>query len=182
MPSVNFARLLRSRRRPLGLRVANARTGETVRRALTRGLPAVLLGCALIGCTPRSDIHGDPLVIQRVDSVVKGVHSREDVYALLGSPSTSSAFGDETWYYISGQTEEIAFLPREEVDRQVVAIHFDGRGIVQSVEHYGKERGQDVDLVARETPTFGTDVSLVQQFLGNIGRFNKDETDRGGGR
>lgn len=146
---------------------------------LGRALSALLIGCALAGCAPRTNTHGDPLVLQRVDSIVKGVHSREDVYALLGSPSTSAAFGDETWYYISTQTETIAFLPREETDRQVIAVQFDQRGIVQSVENFGKERGQDVAFVSRETPTFGTDMSLLQQFLGNLGRFNKEETERG---
>lgn len=157
------------------------RRRSRLRVGLKLALPAIIVGCALAACAPRANTHGDPLVIQRLDSVVKGVHSREDVYAILGSPSTSAAFDDETWYYISAQTETFAFLPREETERQVVAIRFDQRGIVSSVEHFGKERGEDVALVSRETPTFGTEVSLVQQFLGNLGRFNKDEGERGTG-
>lgn len=164
---------------PMLRRRAARRVRRREHRKVGRALGVLLIGCALAGCAPRTSTHGDPLVLQRVDSIVKGVHSREDVYALLGSPSTSAVFGDETWYYISTQTETIAFLPREETDRQVIAVQFDQRGIVQSVENFGKERGQDVAFVNRETPTFGTDMSLLQQFLGNLGRFNKEETERG---
>jgi outer membrane protein assembly factor BamE (lipoprotein component of BamABCDE complex) len=140
------------------------------------------MGFLVIGCSPRVSTHGDPQVGDRLASVVPGVHGRDDVAAILGSPSTVSPFDGEAWFYVSGRTETLAFLPSEEVDRQVVAVYFDQRGIVRSVEKFGKERGQNVDLVSRETPTFGTDLSLAQEFLGNLGRFNKEDVDRGTGR
>lgn len=152
------------------------------------GLPAVpaflvlatlLFGIGVSACTPRAGTHGDPLVRDRVNSIVPGVHTRDDVAAILGSPSTNSPFDGEKWYYISSRTETFAFLPREEFDRQVVVIAFDESGRVRSVEKFGQERGQDVAIVRRETPTAGNDLNLVQEFLGNIGRFNKNEAEAG---
>lgn len=142
-------------------------------------LAALLFGIGVSGCTPRAGTHGDPLVRDRVNSIVPGVHSRDDVAAILGSPSTNSPFDGEKWYYISSRTETLAFLPREEFDRQVVVIAFDEGGRVRSVEKFGQERGQDVAIVRRETPTAGNDLNLMQEFLGNIGRFNKNEAEAG---
>jgi outer membrane protein assembly factor BamE (lipoprotein component of BamABCDE complex) len=140
------------------------------------------MGCFLLGCTPRIDTHGDPLAAERISQVVPGVHGRDDVAALLGSPSTTSPFQGDTWYYVSGRTEAVAFFANEEIDRQVIAVRFDERGVVSGIDRFGRERGQDVAIVARETPTFGTDLSLVQEFFGNLGRFNKeaDEENRRG--
>ena len=140
----------------------------------------LLLGIGVSACTPRAGTHGDPLVRDRVSSIVPGVHTRDDVAAILGSPSTNSPFDGEKWYYISSRTETFAFLPREELDRQVVVIAFDEGGRVRSVEQFGQERGQDVAIVRRETPTAGNELNLVQEFLGNIGRFNKNEGEAGG--
>jgi outer membrane protein assembly factor BamE (lipoprotein component of BamABCDE complex) len=142
-------------------------------------LVTLLFGLGVSACTPRAGTHGDPLVRDRVSSIVPGVHSRDDVAAILGSPSTNSPFDGEKWYYISSRTETFAFLPREEFDRQVVVIAFDESGRVRSVERFGQERGQDVAIVRRETPTAGNELNLVQEFLGNIGRFNKDEGEAG---
>lgn len=175
--------------------VASKALGGTVLRVRTDlrqgrlpGLPAapvllalvtLLFGLGVSACTPRAGTHGDPLVRDRVSSIVPGVHSRDDVAAILGSPSTNSPFDGEKWYYISSRTETFAFLPREEFDRQVVVIAFDESGRVRSVERFGQERGQDVAIVRRETPTAGNELNLVQEFLGNIGRFNKDEGEAG---
>ena len=140
-------------------------------------LASLLFGAG--ACTPRAGTHGDPLVRDRVNSIVPGVHTRNDVAAILGSPSTNSPFDGEKWYYISSRTETFAFLPREEFDRQVVVIAFDEGGRVRSVEQFGQDRGQDAAIVRRETPTAGNDLNLMQEFLGNIGRFNKNEGESG---
>lgn len=63
----------------------------------------------------------------------------------------------------------------------MVVIAFDESGRVRSVEKFGQERGQDVAIVRRETPTAGNDLNLVQEFLGNIGRFNKNEAEAAAG-
>lgn len=142
-------------------------------------LATLISGFAVSACTPRAGTHGDPLVRDRVNSIVPGVHGRGDVAAILGSPSTNSPFDGEKWYYISSRTETFAFFPREEFDRQVVVIAFDEGGRVRSVETFGQERGQDVAIVKRETPTAGNELSLAQEFFGNIGRFNKNEGEAG---
>ena len=46
-------------------------------------------------------------------------------------------------------------------------------GNVSKIEQLDKDAGQNVDLVARTTPTSGHDLGMMEQVLGNIGRFTK---------
>jgi outer membrane protein assembly factor BamE (lipoprotein component of BamABCDE complex) len=133
-------------------------------------------------CAPQTRTHGDPLVVDRIGEIVPGVHGRDDVASLLGSPSTTSAFDDREWYYISARTETVAFFESEEVERRIVVVRFDPRGRVRDVDLLDQDQGRQIEIVARETPTFGTELSLAQEFFGNIGRFAPDEGEGRGGR
>jgi outer membrane protein assembly factor BamE (lipoprotein component of BamABCDE complex) len=81
-------------------------------------------------------------------------------------------FDDETWYYISAHTTQYAFYPNHELDRTVYAISFDDRGILKDIRKLGLEDGQRVDIASRETPTKGREFSLIEQLIGNLGRFS----------
>lgn len=101
-----------------------------------------------------------------------GQSTREDVRGALGSPSTVSDFPPETWYYISREKETVAFLKPELTKQDVLQIEFDEFGKVSKFVRYGKDVTQDVKLVERTTPTEGRSVGLVEQLLGNLGKFN----------
>ena len=81
-------------------------------------------------------------------------------------------FDDERWYYISDVVETRSIFEREVKERQVITVQFDSRGVVSGVDDFGLERGREVDLVARETPSFGKSVDFLSQVMGNLGRFN----------
>jgi outer membrane protein assembly factor BamE (lipoprotein component of BamABCDE complex) len=139
-------------------------------------LCAVLVAGLLAGCTGRVETHGVPLDQDLAGQIRPGVHGRADVARLLGSPSSTSLFSDEAWYYIGDQDETIAFLNRTVTERKVLTVRFDPSGTVTAVEQFGLERSQDVELVERETPSFGESMNAVQQIIGNLGRFNKADT------
>jgi outer membrane protein assembly factor BamE (lipoprotein component of BamABCDE complex) len=58
------------------------------------------------------------------------------------------------------------------VNQDIVAIVFDDVGTVSRVDRHGLDRAQEVSLVDRETPTAGSELTVLEQFIGNIGRFN----------
>lgn len=138
----------------------------------------LLLACAtaiaLSACAPMVDSRGNLPDADKLALIKPGRQNREDISSMLGTPSSVSTFGDETWYYISSRTETVAFFAPKEVERKVVAIQFDPRGTVKQIKTYGMEDGADVHLVARETPTAGKEMSILEQFLGNVGRFSKE--------
>ena len=51
-------------------------------------------------------------------------------------------------------------------------IDFDGSGIVTDVRTHGLEMAQAIEPDPNKTRTMGNELTAVQQFLGNIGRFN----------
>jgi outer membrane protein assembly factor BamE (lipoprotein component of BamABCDE complex) len=122
------------------------------------------------------ETHGIPLDQDLAAQIRPGVHGRAEVARLLGSPSSTSLFDKEAWYYIGDQDETIAFLNRTVTERKVLVVRFDSGGTVTGVEQFGLERSRDVELVERETPSFGESMNAVEQIIGNLGRFNKADT------
>lgn len=137
-------------------------------------LLAALLASA--ACTPTFDNRGHLPHAEDLAKIKPGTTTRDEVQALLGTPSSSLNYGDESWQYISQVTETTAFFKPELKDRKVVVINFDMQGIVKNVIYKGMQDGQEIVLVDRETPTAGKTLGLIEQLLGNVGRFSKPET------
>lgn len=160
--------------------MSDRKTLNTRTRLLGRYLPfgtaALFLAVLLTGCSEELITHGDKLDADRLARISPGTQNRDDVAAILGSPSSTATFNSKTWYYISATQAKRSIFDNEIVDRQIVVIHFNDEGTVHDVEQYGLERGKEVELVERETPSFGESVSIVQQMIGNLGRFNDADT------
>lgn len=102
--------------------------------------------------------------------VTPGVQSKADIQALFGSPSQTSTFSDNQWYYISSRTRQRPGRELVVTDQQTVVVEFDGRGVVREVRTLTEADGKPVTMVSRETPTPGNDRTLLQALFGNIGR------------
>jgi outer membrane protein assembly factor BamE (lipoprotein component of BamABCDE complex) len=146
-------------------------TAQPFRRLLLAGL----LASGLAACAPQVDTRGNLPDPETVLEVQPGVHDRDQVATILGSPSTVATFEDDTWYYISRRTEKIAFFEPEVVDQQVLVVKFGQDGLVADMAVYGMEDGQVIEPVERTTPTSGREMTILQQLFGNIGRFNTAE-------
>jgi len=130
-----------------------------------------LLGLSACGLFDRPRIpRGNAVDQEQLAQIRPGVQTRQDVQALLGSPSARGTFDEENWYYISAHTrvQPGRFLQVE--DQRVVAISFDRQGVVRNIREIAQNEGRPVDMVARETPVPGTERSLLQALFGNIGR------------
>jgi len=128
---------------------------------------------ATSACAPRVDTRGNAVHMDDVAAVEPGVFTRDHVLSKLGSPSSTANFGDDVWYYISERTETLAFFAPQVIERQVIAVVFDEHGVVKSVDVYDKDNAENVEPVDRVTPTAGNSVGMIDQFLSNLGRFNK---------
>jgi len=135
-------------------------------------LSAALMGL-VSGCTSTIDIRGNVPPPERLAEVKPGKMTKNDVMALLGTPSNTSTFGDDTWYYISSTFESWAFEKPTEIERQVVKLDFDRTGRVTDIQTLGLKDGKEIDLITRETPSPGRDLTILEQLLGNVGRFGK---------
>lgn len=114
---------------------------------------------------------GNRVTEDQLREITPGVQTRQDVQAVLGSPTQTSTFGDGSWFYISSKTRQRPGRALSVTDQETVVITFDPRGVVQEVKRVGEDQAQDVTMVSRETPTPGNDRTLLQALFGNIGRF-----------
>lgn len=108
-----------------------------------------------------------------------GLQTRAEVARLLGTPTSIGTLDGERWYYLTRVTENLAFYDPKQIDQRVVVVEFDGNDRVKDIHSYSVDEARRIDFVARETPTQGKDLSVLQQLFGNFGRFERPET--GGG-
>ena len=140
-----------------------------------------LVAVAVAGCADNIDPRGNAPLPDALAQITPGRVTRSDVVALIGTPATASLFGDDHWYYISSHFQTVAFYAPEELDRQVICIDFDKAGTVTAVRRLGLDQGKDVAMVARETPAPGKELSILEQLIGNVGKFSDTSHTRADG-
>lgn len=158
----------------MGKRAHGAKTLKLPGGRQAAALPRLLLGAAVLllaACDTGISVRGNLPDAELLATVRPGFDTREDVQRALGSPSTVSTFQDRTWYYIGQKTTQFAFYKPEVLERSVFVVNFDEGGFVADTKLYTLEDGQEVAMVDRETPTEGRELTVLQQIIGNIGRF-----------
>ncbi len=138
-----------------------------------------LSAVTLMGCEPVVHHRGHVEDAPMSEKITEGETTRDDVQILFGSPSSTSGFGEETWYYIHARKEAKAFLRPQVTEQRIMQIIFDSQGVVEEVKQYDLEDGKQVSFVEKTTPTEGHSLGFMEQILGNLGRFNKDSTGPG---
>ncbi|MEI8395246.1 MAG: outer membrane protein assembly factor BamE [Rhodospirillaceae bacterium] len=141
-----------------------------------------LLLAAATACTPIVTMHGNLVEADRLAEIHEGTSQKNDVATTLGTPTATGTFDGSTWYYIGQRTEKVGFLAPEIVDRKVVTVHFDARGVVNKIEQADLTAGQELEIVSRATPTAGKDLGFLEQMLGNVGRFSGGKKAQGPGQ
>ncbi len=147
---------------------------------MMRNLPILFFAIAVASCSPQVAGRGHLDATKKLSELPKDGAYKQDVLRLLGSPSTRSSFGEETWYYVSAKRENFAFFKPEITEQDVVAIRFDTDGKVEDVKHFTQADAKDVAVVERTTPTEGQEYGFWEQMLGNIGRFNNQRNGTAG--
>lgn len=151
--------------------------GATVRRSVF-ALAALSAVWLLPGCAGEVATHGDMVQDEKLARIVPNQSSHRDVLAVLGTPSTVSVIDGEAWYYVGDRRESLAFFKPKLLVRDMVIVSFDPTGTVTNVEKTEVNKEVGVEVVERETPTHGSNLTMIEQFLGNLGRFNNEPTER----
>ena len=149
----------------------------TARGGFRAGIGMLMALAILAGCSAKVTSRGNAPNPDKLSQIKVGEHNRSQVARLLGTPSNAAIFNDNTWYYVSRKTKTTAFYKPEVLESQVIAIHFDTSGKVKEIRRYTKKDGRDITPVARATPTPGREMGVLEQLLGNVGRFEVE--DRG---
>jgi outer membrane protein assembly factor BamE (lipoprotein component of BamABCDE complex) len=151
--------------------IGNRCNGKSAGRALQGA--AIVLALLLAGCVVSEDQRGNLPDPDKVAEVHPGTTTKEQVVKILGSPSSESTFDDDTWYYISRKTKQVAFLSPTVLDQQVYIVDFDDKGVVKDVGHKTLANAEPVSPAPGATPAPGRELSFMEQLIGNIGRFGQ---------
>ncbi len=147
-----------------------------------RGVAVIgLFTVALTACAPEVHFRGNTPEPDRLSLIKPGAQSREQVIQLLGSPTMIATFDKNIILYVGQKTRTVTFREPEVLERTVVAIGFGPDNRVTSVEKFSLADGKVVQLVSRTTPTPGRQFTVLQQLLGNFGRFESDKALTGPG-
>jgi outer membrane protein assembly factor BamE (lipoprotein component of BamABCDE complex) len=130
----------------------------------------LLAGCGWLAPPPTP--RGNHVDADQLKELVPGTSTRADVTALIGSPTARATFDDNTWIYISEMTQPRIGRTLGVLDQNVVVLTFNDQGVLSKVETRNQGDSLPVTVVARTTPSPGTEASFFQQLFGNIGRFN----------
>lgn len=144
-------------------------------RHMKYGLRSALMGLsvlALVGCVSIYRNHGYVPTDEDLESIKLGVDTRDSIAESIGTPSAEGVLNDSGFYYVSSRFRHYGAKEPEVVERELVALTFDQRGIVRNVEKFGLKDGRVIPLTRRISDSSVRDQTFLRQLLGNIGTFN----------
>ncbi len=133
-------------------------------------LRSIAAGAALLAvaaCAPVFTYHGFVPTEDDLDEIEVGLDTRATVASIIGKPGASGLLEESGWYYVRSEFEHAPIRGPQEIDRQVVAISFDDRNVVENIERFGLERGEVVVLSRRVTDSNIAGVSFLGQLFGS---------------
>lgn len=134
---------------------------------------AMIGGCSVFGTNQVGDT--PPQV--RVKAIKSGTHTKEDVTRLLGSPTSITLFEKESWLYIQSKEQTRVFLPAKEIERNIVQVTFNDKGVVTKVKELSLADGHDISIDETVTPVSGKNLSVIDELIGNFGRFPANKSN-----
>ena len=144
----------------------------------TKYLFAALVA-TLAACTPIEAQRGQIVTDDELSHLVVGTTAKPEVLAAIGTPTSVGALDDKQWYYIGEDTKQVGIHPPVTTDRRIVALKFDENGLLTDKRVLGKNEGQQIAMAPGETRVIGKEPTVVQQLIGNVGRFSKGDTGSG---
>ncbi len=145
-----------------------------ITRAFKLGLCAVAL-LVLAACSNIDRKHGYVPLDEDLEQIIVGVDTKDTVAEVVGRPTTAGILADGGWYYVKSSFRAYGFRESKEIDREVVAISFDGDGVVENIERFGLEDGRVVAISRRVTDSNIKGVSFLRQLFGSIGNFTAEQ-------
>lgn len=144
---------------------------------MTRLLILSMSVLAMAACTPTAATRGNFVDPDDLAQLKVGASNKSTVRNVLGSPTTTAPMNDNVWYYIGSKTERFGWRREKPVESRTLTLTFNEEGILETLTPEDNQ-GKDIAMVKDITPTHGTEMTVFQQFFGNLGKFNTDNRDQ----
>ena len=134
-------------------------------------LALTLAATGLASCAPITSYSGFQAIDAQPKDVAVGTDTKSTVRAKLGSPSATSTFDPNVWFYVNQVKQRVAFRRPQVVARDITAIAFNkDTEMVEEVRTFALKDGKVIAYNDRETPTRGREMTILEQLLGSVGR------------
>ncbi len=145
-----------------------ARKAPMLRKSAFLVLAASLAATA--ACSPVTYHQGFQVVDVRPADLKVGEDTRSTVLSKLGSPTATSTFDKDVWFYMSQFRTQTSFYNPKTTRRDVTAVVFDhDTEQVKSVDNFTLQDGRVIAYNTHETPTRGREMTVLEQLIGSIG-------------
>lgn len=141
---------------------------------ISKGFVAITILFTLTSCQDSTENWGYISKDAKIEELKLNSSTREEVFEKLGSPTSKSVYGDEKWFYIGTEVTKETFYTPNVVNHNVYTISFNELGVVTNIDKKNKDAKQDISITEDKTVTEGNEITITQQFLGNLGKFNKE--------
>jgi len=137
---------------------------------LFRLASALAVIAALTACAPKISYRGNMVDSGKLAEIRPGESTREDCINKLGSPTQVGTFDENVWYYFGRTTKQYSFLDPEVIEHKAVEIRFNDEGVVTAVNVLDPSQCREIEPVSRSTPTYGHEMTFIEQLVGNLGQ------------
>jgi len=123
-------------------------------------------------CSGRISNHGTLNIDKIIDTVVERKLEKAEIQALLGPPSTTSAFEFNKWYYIKTTLVHKALKKPEIKDHVVYEIIFNKENLAIKINKYYKDDINKISYNEDFTETKGNEQTLLQKIFKDMLKTN----------
>jgi outer membrane protein assembly factor BamE (lipoprotein component of BamABCDE complex) len=115
--------------------------------------------------------HGIPFLEKKQSSLIVNKTNKNEVFKILGNPSTKSKFDNDVWIYIERkQTQsKLINLGRMEIYKNdVLVLEIDKYGILKKKEFYNKEDMKNIKIVKSTTDSEFKRSTFIYDFMSSM--------------
>ena len=127
-------------------------------------------------CSPIVATRGNFISEHNFKKISTNNSKRSDVIQNWGPPSATSSFDQNIWYYVGETTEQKGVFAPKVIARRVIKLEFskEDNETVMAITDIDPAEAKEVNLVDRTTPTAGKEFTILQQLIGNMGKYNQN--------
>lgn len=122
----------------------------------------------LTACSSTTNIHGSLIKPADVDKLRVGVHTKQEVIRLLGTPSTVSTLNEEKWYYITDVTVTEPLKRPYLKERQVFGVSFNKENKLDKIFEKDESFSKEFKPSVKTTKTQGQKLGIMDQIYQNL--------------
>ena len=115
--------------------------------------------------------HGVPFLEKKQVSLIVSKSNKNDIKKTLGSPSTTSKFGNDIWIYIERQQTQSKlknFGRMKIFKNDVLVLEIDKYGILKKKDFYNKNDMENIKIVEATTEAGFKKSSFVYNFMSSM--------------